>query len=66
MKRVRQTLEGFENVDKVDFVPDCEQFEVEYRSESPRGDEFQRAVSAVVIFPDVRRFLGGVGERLHN
>jgi len=64
--RVERTLAGFEVVNKVDFNPVREQFEVEYRSECEMGEEFRAAVNDVIIFPSVRKFLGCVGDRLNN
>lgn len=66
MGRVKETLEGFDSVDQVEFQPEREQFEVTYRSDQPMGDEFRRAVIDVVIFPGVRKFLGNVGNSLNN
>ena len=66
MDRVEKTLSGFEVVDKVDFIPVREQFEVEYRSECEMGEDFLTAVNGVIIFPGVRKFLGGVGDSLNN
>lgn len=66
MSRVKQTLEGFETVAKVEFQPEKEQFEIKYRSDRPMGDEFRKAVTDVVIFPGVRKFLGNVGDSLNN
>lgn len=66
MSRVKQTLEGFETVAKVEFQSEKEQFEITYRFNQPMGDEFRKAVSDVVIFPGVRKFLGNVGNSLNN
>lgn len=66
MDRVEKTLAGFEVVEKVEFYPVREQFEVEYRSECEMGEEFRAAVNDVIIFPGVRKFLGGVGDSLNN
>ena len=66
MNRVRQTLEGFESVSNVEFQSEREQFEVTYRLEQLMGDEFRKAVTDVIIFPGVRKFLGNVGNSLNN
>ena len=63
---MEKTLDGFDAVTKVKFFPDKEQFEVFYNSDSPMSDEFKEAVRNVIIFPGVRRFLGGIGDQLHN
>ena len=39
---------------------------MEYKSEQPMGEEFKAAVTNVIIFPEVRKFLGGVGDKLNN
>lgn len=53
-------------MERVEFYPDKEQFEVEYRAGSPMGDEFRKTVTNLVIFPGTRRFLGGVGDKLNK
>ncbi len=63
---MKRTLEGFPTVDRVEFHPAKEQFEVEYRSDSPMGEEFKKSVTDIIIFPGVRKFLGGVGDKLNN
>ncbi len=66
MSRVKQTLEGFEGVERVQFWPAKEQFEVEYRAEVPLGEDFKKSVTDVIIFPAVRKFLGCIGDKLNN
>lgn len=66
MKRVKQTLEGFDQVEAVDFISEKEQFEVAYRGDIPMGEEFQASVKEIIIFPGMRKFLGGVGSKLNN
>lgn len=66
MNRVKQALEGFDTVTGVEFLPEKEQFDVSYRSNEPMAEEFKKAVFDVVIFPGVRKFLGDVGNSLHN
>lgn len=66
MSRVKQTLEGFVQVDTVNFISAGDQFEVSYFGDCPMGEEFSNSVKEVIIFPGVRKFLGGVGERLNN
>ena len=60
------TLEGFKEVQRVEFHAAKEQFEVEYQTDAAMGDVFRQAVLDVVIFPEVRKFLGDVGGKLHN
>jgi len=50
----------------VEFQSEREQFEVTYRLEQLMGDEFRKAVTDVIIFPGVRKFLGNVGNSLNN
>lgn len=66
MSRVTQTLEGFEGVERVEFIPSKDQFEVAYSGDAPMGEEFKKAVTGVIILPGVRKFLGSVGDRMHN
>lgn len=53
-------------MDKVEFISEREQFEINYRADVPMGDEFKKSVADVIIFPRFRKFLGGMGEKLNN
>jgi len=64
--RIQQTLEGFETVDSVKFIPEKEQFDIEYRGESEMGGQFKNSISDIVIFPKTRKFLSNLGDELHN
>ena len=66
MKRVKQTLEGFEQVQSVEFISEKEHFEVTYRAEIPMGEVFRDSVKEIIIFPEMRKFLGGLGSKLNN
>ncbi len=66
MTRVRQTLEGFAQVNTVEFVSAKDQFELTYVSDTPMGEEFKDSIQEIIIFPGVRKFLGSVGDRLNN
>ncbi len=66
MSRVKQALEGFESVRRVEFQPAKDQFAVEYRADAPMGEEFKKSVYEVIILPGARKFLGSVGDRLHK
>lgn len=53
-------------MDNVKFISGADQFEVTYISDTPMGNEFRDSIMGIIIFPGVRKFLGGVGDRLNN
>lgn len=51
---------------EVSFLPSDAVFQITYKGTESRAEELKNKVEGLIIFPGVRKFLGGVGDILNK